>query len=164
MFMWISVLRIDLKPLRNSSARFGRMLARKDGALNLRCTLRIRFCAPCISSLKTLSSVLGYIMLSFERIWVSMGLVRHPASCPMGTRDSFPGVKRPRRDADHSPPSSAAVKNVWSYTSTPQYVFMAWCLVKHRDSFTFTLLNEIFILFHDSVSRAKPFLRKSDWI
>jgi hypothetical protein len=23
-----------------------------------------------------------------------------------------------------------------SYTSTPQDVFMAWCLVKHRDNFT----------------------------
>jgi hypothetical protein len=29
---------------------------------------------------------------------------------------------------------------VWSYTSTPQYVFMAWCLVKHRDNFTFTFM------------------------
>jgi hypothetical protein len=29
-------------------------------------------------------------------------------------------------------------KNAWSYTSTPQYVFMAWCLVKHREIFTFT--------------------------
>jgi hypothetical protein len=35
------------------------------------------------------------------------------------------------------PPASAEV-NAWSYTSTPQYVFMAWCLVKHRDNFTFT--------------------------
>jgi hypothetical protein len=26
-------------------------------------------------------------------------------------------VKRPGREADHSPPSSAEVKNVWSYTS-----------------------------------------------
>jgi hypothetical protein len=26
--------------------------------------------------------------------------------------------------------------NVWSCTSTPPYVFMAWCLVIHRDSFT----------------------------
>jgi hypothetical protein len=26
--------------------------------------------------------------------------------------------------------SSNKVKNAWSYTSTPQYVFMAWCLVK----------------------------------
>jgi hypothetical protein len=30
------------------------------------------------------------------------------------------GVKRPGRQADHSPPSSAKVKNAWNYTSTPQ--------------------------------------------
>jgi hypothetical protein len=52
------------------------------------------------------------------------------------------GVKRPRREANHSPPSSAKVKNAWSYTSTSQYVFMAWCLVKHRDNFTFTFTRE----------------------
>jgi hypothetical protein len=40
------------------------------------------------------------------------------------------GVKRPGCEADHSPPSSAELKNAWSYTSTPQYTFMAWCLVK----------------------------------
>jgi hypothetical protein len=40
------------------------------------------------------------------------------------------GIKRPGREADHSPPSSADVKNAWSYTSTPQYAFMAWCSVK----------------------------------
>jgi hypothetical protein len=35
-----------------------------------------------------------------------------PASYPMGTGGSFPGGKaRPGRDADHSPPSSAEVKN-----------------------------------------------------
>jgi hypothetical protein len=28
-------------------------------------------------------------------------------------------------EADHSPPSSAEIKNVWSSTSTPLYVFMA---------------------------------------
>jgi hypothetical protein len=28
------------------------------------------------------------------------------------------GVKQPRREADNSPPSSAKVKNAWSYTST----------------------------------------------
>jgi hypothetical protein len=47
------------------------------------------------------------------------------------------GVKRPGHEIDHSPPSSAEVKNARNYTSTPQYVFMAWCLVKHRDNFTF---------------------------
>jgi hypothetical protein len=36
----------------------------------------------------------------------------------------------PGREADHSPPSSAEVKNAWSYTSTPQYALMAWCSVK----------------------------------
>jgi hypothetical protein len=35
------------------------------------------------------------------------------------------GLKRPGREADHSPPYSAEVKNAWSYTSTRQYVFMA---------------------------------------
>jgi len=30
-------------------------------------------------------------------------------------------------------------KNVWSYAFTPQYVLMVWCLVKHRDNFTFYL-------------------------
>jgi hypothetical protein len=48
------------------------------------------------------------------------------------------GVKRPGREADHPPPSSAEVKNEWSYTSTPQYALMACCSVKkHRDNFTF---------------------------
>jgi hypothetical protein len=39
-------------------------------------------------------------------------------------------VKRPGHEAYNSPPSSAEVKNAWSYTSTPQYDFMAWCLIK----------------------------------
>jgi len=42
-----------------------------------------------------------------------------------------PGVKRPGRESDHSPPYSAKVKNVWSYISTPPYVLMA-CLIKLR--------------------------------
>jgi hypothetical protein len=29
------------------------------------------------------------------------------------------GVKRPGREADHSPSSSAELENAWSYTSTP---------------------------------------------
>jgi hypothetical protein len=51
-------------------------------------------------------------------------------SYPMGNRVSFPGLKRPGREADHSLLSSAEVKNVWKYTSTPQYAFVAWCSVK----------------------------------
>jgi hypothetical protein len=45
------------------------------------------------------------------------------------------GVQRPGCEADfHLVPKS---KNAWSYTSALPYVFMAWCLVKHRDNFTF---------------------------
>jgi hypothetical protein len=36
-----------------------------------------------------------------------------------------PGVERPGREADHSPPTSAEIKKMWIYTSTPPYVFMA---------------------------------------
>jgi hypothetical protein len=43
---------------------------------------------------------------------VQTGSGAHPASCPMGTGGLFPGGKAwPGRDADHSPPSSAEVKN-----------------------------------------------------
>jgi hypothetical protein len=37
----------------------------------------------------------------------------HPASYPLDT-----GIKRPRREADHSPPASVEVKKMWIYTST----------------------------------------------
>jgi hypothetical protein len=37
----------------------------------------------------------------------------------------FPGVKRPGREADQSLPTSAEVKKMWIYTSTPPYAFMA---------------------------------------
>jgi hypothetical protein len=36
-----------------------------------------------------------------------------------------PDVKRPGRETDHSPPTSAEVKKMWIYTSTPPYIFMA---------------------------------------
>jgi hypothetical protein len=35
------------------------------------------------------------------------------------------GVMRQGREADHSPPTSAEVKKMWIYTSTPLCVFMA---------------------------------------
>jgi hypothetical protein len=42
----------------------------------------------------------------------------HPASYPMGTGDSSQEVKRSGREANHSLPSNAEVKNAWSYSST----------------------------------------------
>jgi hypothetical protein len=72
-------------------------------------------------------AVAGNIFLQHR---VQAGSVANPASYPMGTRALFLGVKRPGREADHSPPSSAEIKNTWSFTSTPHYAFTTWRSVK----------------------------------
>jgi hypothetical protein len=64
-----------------------------------------------------------------------------------GTRSLSLGVKRPGREADHSPPFSALFRNAWSYTSTPQYAFMAWCSVKTQGLY-FTLLYFTLLYFY----------------
>jgi hypothetical protein len=43
----------------------------------------------------------------------------HSLSCPMSIGFPFPGTKRPGREADQSPPSSAEGNNVRSFISTP---------------------------------------------
>jgi hypothetical protein len=48
-------------------------------------------------------------------------------------------VKQTGRDADHSSP-------------LPQYVLMAWCLVKHRDNFTFTFVEWTTVTFRGWLS------------
>jgi hypothetical protein len=55
---------------------------------------------------------------------VQTGSGAQSASYPMWTGGYFPGVKRPRREANHSSPTSAEVKKTWVYTCTPPYVFM----------------------------------------
>jgi len=47
----------------------------------------------------------------------------HPVSFLMGTRAVIPTVKLQDRGTDHSTPSSAEVKNAWSYNSTPPIRF-----------------------------------------
>jgi hypothetical protein len=42
------------------------------------------------------------------------------------------GVKQPGPVVHHSTPSSAEVKNAWSHTSTPQYVFIMWYFIKQE--------------------------------
>jgi hypothetical protein len=66
---------------------------------------------------------------SFSLHRVQNGSEAHPGSYPMVPGTLYMEVKRPGREDDHSPPSSAEVKNTWSYTSTPQYIFMVWCLL-----------------------------------
>jgi hypothetical protein len=45
------------------------------------------------------------------------------------------GVKQPRRETDDSPPSSAKVKNEWSYTCTP----LIYLHAVDTDKFTFVI-------------------------
>jgi hypothetical protein len=73
--------------------------------------------------------------LLLRKIVLKTGAGTHTAPYPKGIGGFFAGVKRPRREADYSLPSSAEVKNVWSYTFTPPYVFMARYLIKNRDNF-----------------------------
>jgi hypothetical protein len=58
-------------------------------------------------------------------------------SCKLYTPVALLPGKKPRYEFERRP-ASAEIKNVWSYTSTSQYAFMGWYLVKHRDNFTLT--------------------------
>jgi hypothetical protein len=49
---------------------------------------------------------------------VHIGSGGHPAYYPVDTGGSVP-----RGEADYSASSSAKIKNAWSYTSTPPYMF-----------------------------------------
>jgi hypothetical protein len=64
---------------------------------------------------------------------VQTGSGAQPASYLMGTGGS--------------PPSSTEIKNMWKYTSTLKYVFMALYLVKHMH-FTFYIYNLEMFIFH----------------
>jgi hypothetical protein len=64
------------------------------------------------------------------RIWGKPSLQSSGYQRLFNREESGPWV-----ETDHSPPSVTYVNNAWSYTSTRPYVFMAWCLIKHRYSF-----------------------------
>jgi hypothetical protein len=89
-----------------------------------------------------------------------------PSLLSNGYRELFHrAVKQKGFEADPSPPTSAKFKKIWTYTSTPPYVFMEKCLVKHRDRFTFfyyIIINHLLVLFNYLMwvkfySSSKPF-------
>jgi hypothetical protein len=55
-------------------------------------------------------------------------------------RGAFPASELLGGAGDHSPTSSAELMNAWIYISTPPYVFMAGCLIKHRENVTILFL------------------------
>jgi hypothetical protein len=58
---------------------------------------------------------------------LDLGSTQPPIQWVPGTL--APEVKRSVREADHSPPTSAEVKKMRIYTSTPPYAFMAQYLI-----------------------------------
>jgi hypothetical protein len=75
----------------------------------------------------------------------------HPASYPIDTAGSFPGGKAVGREADHSPLSSAEVKEcVELCLHSPNTLSWRGAQLKHRDNnytFTFTPFRSFFFLF-----------------
>jgi hypothetical protein len=61
---------------------------------------------------------------------MALGPTQSPIQCVLGALSV--GVKRPGREADHSPPSSAKVKECVELYLHPQYAFMAWCSVNKK--------------------------------
>jgi hypothetical protein len=58
-----------------------------------------------------------------------------PNLLSIGYQELFPGS-----EADYSHASSAEVKDVQSFTSTPQYPFVSWCSVKAQGQLYFTFI------------------------
>jgi hypothetical protein len=52
----------------------------------------------------------------------ALGSTQPPIQWVPGTLS--PGLKRPGREADHSPRASAEIKKIWTYTSSPPYAFI----------------------------------------
>jgi hypothetical protein len=61
----------------------------------------------------------------------ALGATQPPIQWVLGAL--CPRVKRPGREANHSPPTNAEDKKMWVYTSTPPYVFMAWWFTTSSD-------------------------------
>jgi hypothetical protein len=84
----------------------------------------------CVIQDSSVGIALGYGLVNrgFESRWElrvflfttafrpTQGPTQPPIQCVPGALSL--GVERPVREADHSPPSSAQVKNAWNYTST----------------------------------------------
>jgi hypothetical protein len=70
---------------------------------------------------------------------VKTGSEAHPASYWTGTWALWMGVKRPGREADNSPPSSAEVRNGGPAPPLPpKRLWHSAGLIKHRDNVTFS--------------------------
>jgi hypothetical protein len=84
----------------------------------------------------------------------------------MGTGGSFPRGKAVGRSNSTLTTISCHGQKCWRYSSTPQHVFMASCLIKYGDNFTFPLhVHEYSICTHTGVNKfwvSSPVRQNSD--
>jgi hypothetical protein len=57
-------------------------------------------------------------LTDFKENNMNVASMDHPTLAFLYSGIPFLGLKGPGHEADHTPPSSAEVKNAWSYTST----------------------------------------------
>jgi hypothetical protein len=48
-------------------------------------------------------------------------------------------------EAKHSLPPTTEIRNAWSYNSISPIIFVAWCLIEHRDKFALCLSENNFL-------------------
>jgi hypothetical protein len=85
---------------------------------------------------RSLSPDRGKIFLFSTLLKPILGPVHSPIQLVPGA--IYPWVKRPGNESNHPPLTSAKVKNMWIYTSTPPT--SSWHsaqFVKHRDNFNY---------------------------
>jgi hypothetical protein len=81
---------------------------------------------------------LNYNFLFATASRLALGPTQRPIQWELGF--SYLEVKRSRHEADHVSTFSAEGKNAWSYTSIPQYVSLACCLIKLSTGNTLPLI------------------------
>jgi hypothetical protein len=57
------------------------------------------------------------------------------------------GVKWQRREAEYTPPTNAEDRETSVYTSTPPYVFMAYCLVTENCAFCYEVYKIVTMVY-----------------
>jgi hypothetical protein len=67
----------------------------------------------------------------------------HPASCLMGTAGSFPAGKAVESEKLSTHLRKLRMRR--DIPPLPQYAFIAWCLIKHRDNFNFFIFTARFL-------------------
>jgi hypothetical protein len=97
--------------------------------------LQVKNCLRSRDSLVGIST--GYGLDGLGSILFSIFSQTGSGARPTSYLKRYRGVKLAGSEADHSPPSSAEVKNGGTISPLPHYFFMAWYLIKHKHNFAF---------------------------